>query len=300
MIIIENNFLKVQIDERGAKVCSIIDLDTGYEYLWQEKSSPDSHFASVLFPVVGSLQDGHFFHEGKFYKLDHKGLVWNRQFFLQHHTQNSASFCLKSDAETLKSYPFDFSLQVNFVLYERQLTVSFEVLNPSKEEPLYYGIGYQSLFKLSHTRGRNYPEYDQVTYQLRPAGHFYQLFLTEDGLIDNDKARYSEYSQQALLHKLFRNDEMILQIHQSVELSLFNETDKQNLTWRGNAFDYLSLWSPYPKRYPFVRLASWSGLPDVARDPQLFKNKRGNNYIAPQSISTHDLTFEFYPKQESK
>ncbi|MGF3066184.1 aldose 1-epimerase family protein [Facklamia sp. P12945] len=294
MVTIQNSFLKVEITENGAEVQSITDLKTDYEFLWQADPFYWSRSAPILFPIVGRLQDDQYLYGGKFYQMSRHGFARDYTFTVQSQTESSASFYLKNNKNTLESYPFEFSLQVNYVLYDHKLTITFEVYNPSLEKPLYYSVGYHPAFNLPHTVGRNYPEFNQVSYQLNPEGYYYLLQTNNDGLVNLERAKYTEVINQKLRHKQFRNDALIYQVSEKAELILMDAINDVEIKFRSIGFDYVALWSPYPKRAPFLAVEAWSGLPDIANEPELFKHKRGIHSLAPQSISTHDLTMEFF------
>ncbi|MCR8968840.1 aldose 1-epimerase family protein [Facklamia sp. 7083-14-GEN3] len=294
MVTIQNNFLKVEIAENGAEVQSITDLKTGYEFLWQADPFYWSRSAPILFPIVGRLQNDQYLYGGKFYHMSRHGFARDSVFTVQSQTDSSVSFYLKNNENTLESYPFEFSLQVNYVLYNHKLTITFEVYNPSVEDTLYYSVGYHPAFNLEHTSGRNYPEFNQVSYQLNPEGYYYLLQTNTEGLVNLEKAKYMEVIDQKLRHKQFKNDALIYQISEKAEFVLTDAVNDVEIKFRSIGFDYTALWSPYPKRASFLSVEAWSGLPDIANDPQLFKYKRGINSLDPQSISTHDLTIEFH------
>ncbi|MGX7108428.1 aldose 1-epimerase family protein [Facklamia miroungae] len=299
MVTIQNAYLKIEIDEMGAEIQSIQDLTSGYEFLWQADPQFWKRKAPILFPIVGRLQDDQYLYDGKFYSMNRHGFARDCEFTVQNHTEQSASFYLKNNETTYQIYPFEFSLQVNYVLYDHKLTVTFEVYNPSLEKPLYYSVGYHPAFNLEHTIGRNYPEFNQVSYSLKPEGYYYLQQTNQEGLLNNDKAKYMEVIDQKLYHKQFKNDALIYQISEKAEFILRNQANDVEIKFRSIGFDYTALWSTYPKRAPFLAVEAWSGLPDVANEPQLFKDKRGIHCLNPQSICTHDLTIELHKKNKA-
>ena len=55
---IENEFLKVDINDEGAQMMSLVGKKTGFEYLWQGDATFWASRATVLFPICGRLTDG--------------------------------------------------------------------------------------------------------------------------------------------------------------------------------------------------------------------------------------------------
>ena len=56
--ILENDLLRVEIDDHGAQVMSIVGKKDGTEYLWQGDARYWGDRAIMLFPICGRLFGG--------------------------------------------------------------------------------------------------------------------------------------------------------------------------------------------------------------------------------------------------
>ena len=56
--ILENEALKLCIDDAGAELCSVLDKASGCERIWTADPSVWNRHAPILFPFVGKLTDG--------------------------------------------------------------------------------------------------------------------------------------------------------------------------------------------------------------------------------------------------
>lgn len=82
---IENNFLCVRVQSRGAELCSVVKKETGEEMLWQADPAVWNRHAPILFPYCGRLKGGAFTHNGVSYEGGQHGFAriwstrwWNR------------------------------------------------------------------------------------------------------------------------------------------------------------------------------------------------------------------------------
>ncbi len=79
MFTIENEFLKVIINAKGAELQSIFHKTHLLEYMWSGDSSFWAKKSPVLFPIVGTLKNDTYFYNNKPYKLGGTALqeIWN-------------------------------------------------------------------------------------------------------------------------------------------------------------------------------------------------------------------------------
>src|SRR5690606_13639070 len=69
-----------------------------------------------------------------------------------------ASFTLKSNEETLKSYPFDFMLRISYELKGNAVFVTYEVENTGNQT-MYFSIGTHPAFNVPLVDGTSYEDY---------------------------------------------------------------------------------------------------------------------------------------------
>lgn len=56
MVYLENEKLKVAIQEKGAELTSVVKKETQTEYLWNADPAYWKRHAPVLFPIVGAVK----------------------------------------------------------------------------------------------------------------------------------------------------------------------------------------------------------------------------------------------------
>ena len=66
---LKNDELAVKISSRGAEIRSVLDNETGREYMWQADPAFWGWTSPVLFPIVGNVAYDKFRYAGKTYEM---------------------------------------------------------------------------------------------------------------------------------------------------------------------------------------------------------------------------------------
>lgn len=292
MITLQNDYLTVKIKEQGAEITSIVDNKTGYEFIWQADEAYWGRHAPVLFPIVGRIKDDQFLYQDETYHLTQHGFARDMTFHTQSVTSNSASLYLKNNKDTLGRYPFEFSLQINYILHHSNITISYEILNPSNDAPLYYSIGGHPAFNVKQEEQERKVEFADVSIYFEPAGQYLNIPLNKEGLTVPKKSKYHEVSEMNLTHSSFKNDALIYQISRQTEIVMNDKANGVEIRIKPNRMDFVGIWSPYPKRAPFICIEPWSGVADAEDSEGDFTHKYGINELLPSQLMTHDYTIE--------
>lgn len=145
MIEISNSLAKAEISKIGAELKSLVINSQEFIYQpfgeWWQGSSP------VLFPTVGPMPDNKLEFKNKTYNIDFHGFAKTSVFSLENKTEDSVTFKLSSDEITLKSYPFNFVLLIQYTLVKEGLEIRFCVENKDTGN-LYFGLGLHTGYKL--------------------------------------------------------------------------------------------------------------------------------------------------------
>ncbi|NLW14786.1 MAG: hypothetical protein GX038_00785 [Erysipelothrix sp.] len=64
-MILENNYLKVEINQKGAEVIGMYDKNKSKSLMWSGEMPWWGRVSPVLFPIVGGLNNNTLIHEGK-------------------------------------------------------------------------------------------------------------------------------------------------------------------------------------------------------------------------------------------
>lgn len=298
MVTLSNNELTVKINEFGAEVSSVIDKKTGYEFMWQADDKYWGRHAPVLFPIVGRLKEDQYEYNGQTYQMTQHGFARDSMFEVEEVTDNTATFSLTDNEETLKKYPFKFKLLIKYALEENRLTVTYEVRNQSTREVMYYGIGGHPAFNVSQTTNKDdKAEFDQVSFRFEPNEESLFIPLGQSGLLDLKEASEEMVDKIQLTHESFKADAFVYKVKPETEMVLTDDANQVEIRLIPHEMEHVGIWSPYPARGGFVCLEPWAGVADDEETSGQFNEKYGINKLNPEQIMTHHYTIQFTKKQ---
>ncbi len=277
MIILENNLLTVKILTKGAELCSIAGKTDHTEYLWQGDPAYWNKHSPILFPIVGTLKNDTYVHQGTAYTMSRHGFARDREFAVIRQENNCVCLELKADEATLQQYPFLFSLRVDYTLRDNNLTVAYTVINQD-EELMYFSIGGHPAFNLPIDKTLKFEDYtlkfeaieQAKVYPLNAAGH-----LLAEGL-----PFFNHSNCIALKKSLFYEDALIFKDLRSGKLQLVTEKDSRTVTISFEQFPFLGIWSK--KDADFICIEPWQGITDGVNASGLLEEKEGICALEPK------------------
>ncbi|MDE6055195.1 MAG: aldose 1-epimerase family protein, partial [Lachnospiraceae bacterium] len=274
---LENEQIKISVDTFGAELKSLKKTATDTEYMWDARPEYWKRTSPVLFPIVGSLNNGSYRYDGKEYPMSQHGFARDMEFELRKETRDELKFVLRATEETKARYPFDFELELGYRLDENNLIVSWKVANCGSRE-MYFSIGGHPAFLC--------PIDDtgvQTDYKL--------LFDTDNKIIASIignggtlSARTKEYALKDrtmdIAADLFDEDALIIENNQAHKVSLCNPAGQPYLTVSFDA-PLFGLWSPAKKNAPFVCIEPWYGRCDRETFDGDLSEREWGNKLAP-------------------
>jgi len=269
MIQLQNTKLKANFSELGAELISLVNLTTGKEIIWQGNPDFWSGQSPVLFPTVGALKDDRYIFDGQTYEMPRHGFARRKVFEVKNSSENEVVFQLYSDDETLKFYPFEFSLEIRYTLTENKLTVSYNVKNKSEKE-MYFSLGAHPGFAVDTENGLKYDDYE-IAFSDDEQLEIHPLM---DNLISKE-TQTIELKNKALplSYELFANDALVMTTMKSKELILRNNQNENQVIFTFSNFPYFGIWAA--KKADFVCLEPWQGIADLEDHNQELTEKFG-------------------------
>lgn len=260
---ISNSILSASIKHSGAELFSLKD-NQDKEYIWEGNPDFWGKHSPVLFPIVGTLKDNTYTINGKEYQLPRHGFARDMDFQLIEKTENSAVFSLKSDAETLKKYPFEFELQLIYTLENSTLNIGYKVINNSKTK-MPFSIGAHPAIALPE-------EFENYAFEFEKE-EVLKYYILENDLISN-KTENLETTENLipLNYKLFENDALIFKSLESNSLTIL-ENSKPYIKFDFKDFPSLGIWTK--DQAPFVCIEPWLGYSDTAENSGDLYEKEG-------------------------
>ncbi len=274
---LENAQLSICVDSFGAELKSLKKKASNMEYMWDAKPEYWKRTSPVLFPIVGSLNNGCYRYDGKVYPMSQHGFARDMEFSLLRQTEDELVFALHSNEETKEKYPFDFALELGYKLQENNLFVSWNVLNCDNKE-MYFSIGGHPAFLCPMNAAGAQTECkllfdatDKITSAIIGDGGTLLQRTKEiplrDGMMD-------------ITENLFDEDALIIEHDQAHKVSLCDKEGQPYLTVRFDA-PLFGIWSPARKNAPFICIEPWYGRCDKADFQGELSEREWGNRLAP-------------------
>ncbi|MGO4904179.1 aldose 1-epimerase family protein [Flavobacterium sp. W20_MBD1_R3] len=260
---IKNGNLSAEIKHLGAELISL-KTNAIKEYIWEGNPDFWGKHAPILFPIVGTLKNNSFHHDGIEYHLSRHGFAREMLFELIYATENSATFSIQSSEETLKVYPFEFELELIYTIEENILSIEYKVFNKGKST-MPFSIGAHPAFALPN-QFENY----SIAFEKEESLEYY---LLENDLISNKTKKLEVQNKQIpLTYELFENDALIFKRLQSNSLTIL-ENKNPILRVHFQDFPSLGIWTKI--NAPFLCIEPWFGYSDTSESSGNLFEKEG-------------------------
>lgn len=288
---LSNQKLTIRVAEHGAELSSVVANETGKEYVWQADPAFWKRHSPILFPIVGSVWNAEYRHEGVVYPLSQHGFARDMDFTPTLETEDELRFALTSDADTLKVYPFPFLLEIGYRLEGNKVEVLWSVRNTG-EKTSYFQIGAHPAFY--------YPNYEADKPE---RGYF--AFDVKDGLVYRalagkgcvgEEVRPVPLDADGLIPldiHTFDIDTFILENRQIKRVDLLDTSKRPYLSLSFTA-PVVGLWSPPTKNAPFVCIEPWYGRCDRVNYTGEYKDRDWVQRLEPGEVFDASYTIEIH------
>ena len=276
IVTITNNKISASIDTIGAE---LIRLEKDNQNcIWTVDDTYWNKTSPILFPIVGRLKNDSYKYDGKTYELPRHGFARNFEFQILNKTENSIIFVLDSNSETLKNYPFEFQLQLEYELDGNELKMKYSVENKS-QVTMPFSIGSHPAFAIENS-------FSDYSLKFNQTEEFISYELDNEQFSNSFRKINSENGQINLNYSLFEKDALVFKHLQSNKLTLLKKNEPV-LSVQFEGFPYLGIWTK--PNAPFLCIEPWCGLADnVNHNGNIFE-KEGINLLHPQEIFSRTI-----------
>ena len=263
IIKLKNKEISASINSFGAELVSLVKGETNY--IWSVDTNYWNKTSPILFPIVGRLKNDTYSYEGKNYHLTRHGFARDNDFEIIYQKDNEVVFSFKSNEETVKNYPFQFELQLGYLLTSDTLIVSYTVKNNTKNRVMPFSIGAHPAFAIDNT----FNDYSLV---FDKDSSFESHLLENDLFSGKTKSIVSNENSIPLDYNLFKEDALVFKNLKSTEVTL-QYKDKPHLKMTFEKFPYFGIWTK--EDAPFLCLEPWFGHADEAQTTGDLDTKKG-------------------------
>ena len=224
-------------------------------------------FCSQLWEL---LKDNLYRFEGQEYHLPRHGFARERDFIVENTSDESVTFLLTHNEESLRVYPFAFEFRLKYELHENQLSVTYSVKNIGNKT-MYFSVGGHPAFAVPLSTDTNYEDYYLV---FNKTEDFQRWGLVEGGLIAEHSTDFLHNTNRlALTKELFHKDAIVFKNLQSTEIILKSDKTSRQLKFDFKGLPYLGIWAA--KDANFVCIEPWCGIADSENHTQELTEKEG-------------------------
>lgn len=285
MITLENNHLKLLINERDGQWTSLFDKEHEKELLWQGSEASWNRQAPLLFPIVGRLKENTFTHYGRIYSMTQHGFLRDQTLRLITHSENEVIFEFESNVETLKIYPFQFKIRLTTLLKKNAVITRAVVFNNDIEEMI-FGFGGHPGFNVDHHQD------NQLILETKKK-RFGQFLLEGPFVSDYQTITQKEFD----LKDIDLNNTLILDKVNQIKL----KTPQHEISLSMKPTQYIGVWSPVLKGTTeldgCVCLEPWWGIADCVDHNLQLIDKKGMHWLKPQESQEFEFTIKIVPTQ---
>ena len=286
---LENQHLKISLSNHGGELHSIKGKKDNTEFLWSGDEAYWKYHAPILFPIVGKVFNGKYTVDGKTYELPQHGLARVRDFEMIEQTKNSISFELKYSEDTLKVYPFKFSLIIKYTLNDIKLSIDYNVKNLDNKE-MYFSIGAHPAFMCPIENDK----FDDYYFEFNEKENASIMQLVGPGYFSKEEKPYlKDENIINLSTDLFKNDALVFKNLKSNKISLKSKNHKKYLEFDFGEFPYLGLWTK-DTGAPFVCIEPWFGHADFDGFNEEFKDKAAIQSLMPNKEFHCNYNISFF------
>lgn len=266
-MIIENEFLRVEAEELGAQLKSIFGKRTNREYLWQGDPKYWTGRAYNLFPVIGRLYEGRYTLYRDSYEIPPHGLVRKRVLEAEQLSLVAMRFTLRSDDETMRSFPFPFVYTVTYRLEENTLVQIISVTNGGGRT-MYYGIGGHPGFNIPFEGG----VFEDYEVRFPNAEGIFLHRFSNDILMSGAIEPFARDGKLPLRHELFSLDAVVLS-GTGGRAEIVRKGGSAKVVVDYPTMDYIGVWHKPQSDAPYVCLEPWTTLPGREGVVENFESK---------------------------
>jgi galactose mutarotase-like enzyme len=274
--------LTVAVDTLGAELASIKTAD-GSEWLWQGDAKYWNCRAPVLFPVVGRTPDGFITVAGVKFPICNHGFARTSLFSIVEEAADSVRLRIVDSAETWKSFPFAFALDIVFALEGGTLVNRAEVKNTGAV-PMPFSFGYHPAFHWPLPAGEGKAHWFTLAGGEEPPTHRLGDKLVLAPAVEPSmfvKGRYQPKAQD------FERDAIIIEKIASPSVVFGVDGGPQiEVGWQG--LSSLGIWQK--PGAPYICIEPWQGLPPWVGGSVALEDRPGGVTLASGATRTFTMT----------
>lgn len=277
MIILENEFLLLEVSEHGAELKRIFHKSKKRDYLWKGGKEWRRH-SPILFPNIGGMAGEKLIVDGKSYPALPHGFARDCKFKILKSSTQYVILVLEHDETTAIYYPYKFRLAITYTLKENSVEIGWHIYNED-ERTLYFSIGAHPGFMLAENSCvEDYKIVFDKTINVQTRRVVGRYLTEEKELVIQNCNEFH------IKPELFAKDALILEGSNISEVSLINEKCGYFVKIKCPDFPVVALWTNPNSldNIKFICIEPWCGINSFVNDkPEEINKKERINELNP-------------------
>lgn len=255
--IIKNDYLTVTIQEKGATLWSIKDIE-GTEYIWQGNPKYWADRAPNIFPYIGRMTGKKYRLNGDIFEMDIHGFAKDMIFEAEQLSDSCIQFQMVDTDVTHRQYPYKFRFDVLYELDNSKLNITYLVQNKD-DKKMYFAVGGHPGFNVPFEKEKLFEDYYLEFGSLMEPK---RIILSKDCFVTEQEECFPLEGglRLPLKHMLFDSDAIILK-NMSDMVTLKSKNGKKSIQVSYQDMSYLGIWHMPGTDAPYVCIEPWSSLP---------------------------------------
>ncbi|MCR5283419.1 MAG: aldose 1-epimerase family protein [Lachnospiraceae bacterium] len=289
--ILKTGELELITSTSGAEIMSC--TKDGIEYIWHGDPSYWGRRTPILFPFVGQVRNKEYRYDGKVYSMGQHGFARDMDFTVKELKEDSITYVLTQTEETLKVFPFRFTLEVSYRIARNEVLVGWTVRN-TDDQDLYFSIGGHPAFMCPIDGMGSWDQYRiRFMKNQSPLSSLTIRPITTGGNVGSETT-VIPLSDGCLIPSddLFAGDALIAENMQTDRVSLIDPNNKEYLIV---SFDtpLVGIWSPVGKHAPFICIEPWCGRTDSDDFEGSLEDREYGNRLHPEEVFHREYSIVF-------
>lgn len=285
-MIIENEFLKVEVTLNGGNLTSIFDKKNNNELLYQMDERSWMGQDVVIFPVVARLKDGCYSVSNKDYFLKKHGIIRYSKLEVIKHDLKEIVLGYHYNDDSLKLYPYKFNFEVCYKLNNNELIIEYKVYNLD-DKTIYFSVGGHPAIKVNGFEDNSSYIFENVKLVLDKKYNVSKYILNESGSFIVNKID-DVLEEEFIMSKdlIDESKTLIYDVENIKEITL--ESGGERIIFDISQAPILAIWTKSGFG-DFLCVEPWWGLPDFENPNKELKDKPLIN-----SLNINDVFTTFY------
>lgn len=271
MISISNDFLKITVREQGCELIEIKSVKSQKDFIHKGDEKFWTYSTPILFPIVGRNKDDLFKINGKEYPISKHGFLRDSKFEIEKISDTEIKGTLKHSDNTLKSFPYKFTLTIIHKLEENKVTTSVNIANEN-DVTMYFGLGGHPALKCPINDSLDFQDY-YIEFEEKERAEYSKIDLVSGFFTGEKELFLNNENKINLNYDLFLNDAVTFTDLKSKKAILKSDKLQEKIIFEFSDFPYIAFWTK--KDAPFICFEPWFSHGDFINFEEEHNKKEG-------------------------